>query len=143
MNRTPWIFWLLIAGSAIAATPESGFSPLSRTDADEPRSVSTEVGTVGEFRKVTQRKLQAWDGRIGTLKRKAETSGKSKEQRLRAAASRLEELREGVRTELKRMSEDESPVTNQTAEAAIDRHFREMEQLFTSNQGQTPAAIVQ
>jgi hypothetical protein len=140
MNR---IFWMLLAGSAIAATPDGGFSPLSRTGREEPRSVSTEVGTVGEFQKVTQRKLQNWERRIRGLKRKAQTSGRTKEQRLQATASRLEQLREGVRAELKRMSEEESPVTNQTAEAAIDRSFREMEQIFSANQGPAPATIVQ
>lgn len=142
MFHPSWVVWWVLAGSAIAATPDSGFSPLSRSSLEETRSVSTEVGTVGEFRRVTQRKLQTWEGRIGTLKRKAETSGKSKEARLRATASRLEALRASVREELTRMSEDESPVTNQTAEAAIDRSFREMEKIYSANQGQAPNTVV-
>lgn len=143
MKETKWVLWMVVASSAIASTPDRGFSPLSRTGAEEPRSVSTEVGTVGEFRKVTHRKLQTWETRIGGMKRKAQTSGKSKERRLRETASRLEELRASVREELKRMSEDESPVTNQTAEAAIDRNFREMEEIFSANQGPAPATLVQ
>ncbi len=122
MNRPHLAFWLLVASSAIAA-PNREFSPLSRTESEEPRSVSTEVGTVQEFRRVTQQKLRGWDSRISGLKdkRRLETAG------------RLESHRDLVRQELKRMSESESPVVNQAAEAAIDRHFREMEQVLSSN----------
>jgi len=110
----------LLASSAIWAAPTGN-------------PAATEEGTVAHFKQVMEGKLKNWDEKISLLKDKADASNRAKEARLKTAVRDLEVHRDRIREEMKRMSENETPVINQTAEASIDRHFREMDKLFAAN----------
>ena len=93
---------------------------------------SAAVGTVdGNFTEMVEGRLQGWETKITQLREKAETAGPHKEARLLTVVRDLEAHRDRVRDELKRVSETETPLANAPAQASINRHLKQMDQLFS------------
>lgn len=88
---------------------------------------------VDSYKQSTERQIEAWNNKIDLLKEKADAA-KPGDNKLHTAVRDLLSHRDRVRDELKRVSDDPKEVSQtENAKAAIDRHLRQMDQLYSAN----------